>query len=104
MWSPVWSSRLVSILSKDESQVQHLFLSVSQRMGKLRAGMSRDVLQQQAGDKQRLALSVAVSPPSETPDPGSRPESTEHTLSLPADSGPLPQLPYDVILCCHFLT
>lgn len=66
--------------------------------------MSGDVLQQQAGDKQRLALSVAVSPPSETPDPGSRPESTEHTLSLPADSGPLPQLPYDVILCCHFLT
>lgn len=100
----VWSSRLVSILS-DESQAQHLFLSVSQRMGKLRAGMSGGTCCSSKLVTSRDWLCLWLCPRLQrllTLAQGLRAQSTR--CPLPADSGPLPQLPYDVILCCHFLT
>lgn len=76
-----------------------------QRMGKLRAGMSGGTCYSSKLVTSRDWLCLWLCPRLQrllTLAQGLRAQSTH--CPLPADSGPLPQLPYDMILCCHFLT
>lgn len=82
----LWSSRLVGILSKDETGVQHLF--PPRRMGKNWSG------QQPEGCAVELMVtgawqSVAVSPTSEAPDPGSWADSKSTHCLPPVNGSPL---------------